>query len=158
MSRYSNYKHLLGRKYVDGKQDCYGLVMGYLKDVHSLPLKNFARPTQFWANRDFDLINNMLGHDGWQSMGLNTRNLQIGDVLIFAIHSTMANHLGVYVGNGMMIHHLYQRLSNHEAITQSWTSRLLMIVRHPDVRIEYEKKELIELLPPHVKRTLRIDS
>lgn len=158
MSRYNNYKHLIGRKYVDGKQDCYGIIRAYYQDLHNLPLKNFARPTLFWQDKSFDLIHQVMGRDRWESVGVNIRDLQIGDVLIFAIRSTTANHLAVYVGNGMMLHHAWSKLSNVESLTQSWTSRLLMIARHPDIRLEYDKKEIIELLPAHVKRTMRIDS
>ena len=158
MSRYNQYQHLLGRKYVDGKQDCYGLLIAYAKDLHGLSLKNFARPTQFWMRKDFDLISQMVQEDRWAQQGLSVRNLQIGDALIFSINSSMANHIGVYVGNGQFLHHLYQRFSSVESLTNSWTSRLLMVVRHKDIKLEYEKVEILNLIPEHVKRTLRIDS
>lgn len=158
MSRYDNYKHLLGRRYVNGKQDCYGLVVNYYKDLFGIELKNFARPDQFWFYKDFDLINNMMFEDRWKSIGLNLRNLQIGDGLVFAIMSESANHLGVYAGNGIFLHHQYQRLSKEDPLTGSWASRLLMVVRHKDVKIEREKLDILTVLPDHVKRTLRIDS
>jgi cell wall-associated NlpC family hydrolase len=155
---YDNYRHLLGRKYVDGKQDCYGLAQGYFQDVHNLPLVNFARPTQFWEVEGYDLIHDLLPPETWKSVGLNVRNLQIGDGLIFALYSKYANHLGVYVGNGMFIHHQYGRFSKEENLSGSWTSRLLLVVRHKELKLQAEKVDLITLLPNHVKRTLRIDT
>lgn len=158
MSLYDDYKHLLGRKYVDGKQDCYGLLVSYYKDNHGILLKNFARPNQYWYRRDFNLIDRMVFEDSWIAQGLNVRHLQIGDALLFAIQSQYANHIGVYVGNGMFIHHLYGRFSSAEALTDSWSSRLLMVVRHKDFKVPSERIEISTLLPGYVKRAMRIDS
>lgn len=158
MSRYDNYKHLLTRKYVDGKQDCYGLLVNYFKEVHKITLKNFARPNLFWHYKNYLLIEKMMGYDRWDTIGLNMRNLQIGDVLIFAIRSQTANHLGVYVGNGSFIHHLYGRLSKEDSLSSSWMSQVLMVARHKDLKLDREKVDYLNLLPNHVKRTLRIDS
>lgn len=155
MSLYNNYKHLLGRKYVNGKQDCYGLMMGYYQDVHKITLRNFARPDCFWHHKDFDLINDMVAQDNWKLMGLNIRNLQIGDGLFFGVQSAIPNHLGMYVGNGLMLHHLYGRFSSVENLGPSWTNRLLMIIRHRDIKIHSEKPDLTNLISEHAKRTLR---
>lgn len=155
---YEDYKHLLGRRYVNGKQDCYGLAQAYFKDTHNIDLVNFARPTRFWEVEGYDLIHDLLPPETWKSVGLNTKNLQVGDGLIFALHSKYANHLGVYVGNGLFIHHQYGRLSKEENLSGAWTSRLLLVVRHKELKINPPKVDLITLLPNHVKRTLRIDS
>ena len=71
--------------------------------------------------------------DGWEQLGLNTRQLKIGDGLVFSLISGRPNHVGMYVGNGMFIHHVWHQFSCEEALMEKWKSRLLMIVRHPEV-------------------------
>lgn len=130
---YSTYKHLIGRQYSAGKADCYGLCVDYYRDVFGLDLTNIARPEEWWLDSRMDIINDLFQVDGWENIGCNLRNLQPGDALIFALVSGKANHLGVYVGNGMFIHHLYKRMSCEESLAQKWMSRCLMVVRHANV-------------------------
>lgn len=157
MSRYSNYKHLLGIKYKAGKNDCYGLAFDLYKDVLNIKLKNFARPEGFYQHKDLQIINDLMFADRWINKGLNTKLLQFGDVLAFCIGSKegVANHLGIYVGNGMFIHHLLNRMSVEEPLLDKWKTRLLMIGRHPETKIETTPVNLEDLLPSYAKRTLR---
>ena len=158
MSLYNDYKHLEGRKYVDGKQDCYGLMINYYQDLYGLTLRNFARPSRFWDDEKFDLIGDMLLEDRWNVMGFSFRTLEVGDALAFGIRSDSPNHLGIYVGNGMILHHLYGRLSKSESLNASWGGKVLICARHKDLKQTSEKIDVLTILPPHVKRTLRINS
>lgn len=152
MSLYDSYQHLLRRPYLSGRFDCYGLARDYYKDVFGVEFTDFARPELFWQEKDLDIISNGLAHDGWQQTGLNTRHLKIGDGLVFAIASDRANHLGVYVGNGMFIHHYYKHFSTEEPLTDKWKNRLLTIVRHKNIQITRTQTNIMDLLPDHVKR------
>lgn len=154
MSPYAKYKSLLGRPYIDGRFDCYGLARDYCKLVWDIELSNFARPERWWDHKEFDLINEFLSQDGWQQRGTNLRALQIGDGLVFAVGGGKANHVGIYVGNGQFIHHFYKHFSKEEALLDKWTSRLLVVVRHPGIKVTPQKKDVMELLPEHVKRRL----
>jgi cell wall-associated NlpC family hydrolase len=91
-------------------------------------------------------------------MGANTRDLRVGDGLIFSLVHGKANHTGVYVGNGMFIHHVYKRFSSEEALVDKWKSRLLSIVRHPEVHkknsIAIPRKNLIDHLPRNIRAKL----
>lgn len=135
MSLHDHYKHLLQRPYVAGKHDCYGLVRDFVQDIYGVKLTNFARPLFFWEDPDpkMNFINQFMTHDGWEPIGLHSRNLRMGDGLIFAVRGGHANHVGVYAGNGLFLHHFYQRFSREEPFNGAWSSRLLQIVRHPDV-------------------------
>lgn len=131
---YNDYKHLIGLPYISGKQDCYGLVRTYCKDVYNLDLTNFARPDRFWDDPRMNILSDLLHVDGWEDISVSLRNLVTGDVLVFSIITGRANHLGIYVGNGLFIHHGYGRFSSEESIGQKWMSRCLGIVRHPAVK------------------------
>lgn len=155
MSSRDTYKHLLGLQYKSGSQDCYGLMRRYFKEVYNLDLLNFARPDGWWNDPEMDLITDCLTIDGWKNIGINTKALKVGDGLVFSLISGRPNHVGVYVGNGMFLHHVYQRYSSEEALLDKWTSRLLMIVRHPQVsKVNFEsrpKTDIMDLLPEHVR-------
>lgn len=152
---YASYKHLLGRPYSSGKHDCYGLVRDYYIDVFGVKIVDAARPEGWWNHPDMNLIDDFMETDGWEQLGTNTRNLKVGDGLVFSLISGKANHVGVYVGNGMFIHHVWSRYSNEEALMEKWKSRLLMVVRHPEIsRIGSElapKTNLIDILPERLR-------
>lgn len=158
MSLHDKYKHLIGLPYVSGRDDCYGLARCYYKDVFGVNLTNFARPEGWWNHQDMDLINWSVSCDGWEKIGTNTKALKIGDGLVFSLIHGKANHVGCYVGNGMFIHHVYKRFSNEEALLEKWTSRLLMIIRHPEVSKKIDglesKTDLMSILPEHVRARL----
>lgn len=155
MSAYDNYKHLIGRPYVSGRYDCYGLARAYYKDLFGITLLNFARPEGFSDTPDLNVIDNFMHCDQWQLIGVNPRNLRIGDGLILALRNGRANHVGVYVGNGHFIHHLHGRFSAEETLTPSWQHRLLNAVRHPGVTAFIDKHRTrlnaLDLLPAHVR-------
>jgi cell wall-associated NlpC family hydrolase len=44
--------------------------------------------------------------------------------------SEVENHAAVYLGNGMMLHHLYGQLSRRERWDWPWQRRTTAIVRH----------------------------
>jgi cell wall-associated NlpC family hydrolase len=150
-----SYKHLLGLPYKSGSQDCYGLAVRYFKELYNLDLLNFARPDGWWNDPDIDLINDCLQADGWENIGINIKGLKLGDALVFSLINGRANHVGIYVGNGMFIHHVYQRFSCEEALMDKWTSRLLMIVRHPEIskanHLNKPKTDAMSILPEHIR-------
>ncbi len=150
-----SYKHLLGLPYKSGSQDCYGLALRYYSEVYNLKLSDFARPDGWWNDPSMDLINECLQSDGWKNVGMNTKALKLGDGLVFSLINGRANHCGIYVGNGMFIHHVYGRFSAEEALMDKWTSRLLMIVRHPDIsksnHQNQPKTDALSILPEHIR-------
>lgn len=154
---YDEYKHLLGRRYLAGQDDCYGLAMNYYRDVYGFQLTDFARPDGWWNEPDFDLISDMIHVDKWGLKSLNPRSLKTGDGLVFSLlQAGRANHVGVYVGNGLFIHHVFGRISVEEALLPKWTSRLLMVLEHEEViqmRDQMRPKtDFLSLLPENVKR------
>lgn len=133
MALRDSYKHLLGLSYKSGQHDCYGLALRYYKEIYNVTLVNAARPENWWHEPDMDLINEFADLDGWEKIGINIRALKIGDGLVFSLITGRANHVGIYVGNGMFIHHVLNRFSTEDPLTDKWKSKLLMIIRHPEV-------------------------
>lgn len=152
---YESYKHLLGRPYISGKDDCYGLAINYYFDVYGVKIVNAARPEGWWNHPEINLLDDFMEVDKWERLGTNTRALKPGDGLVFSLITGKANHVGVYVGNGMFIHHVWNRYSCEEALLDKWTARLLMIIRHEEVaQIGMDmtpKTQMIDLLPERLR-------
>lgn len=129
---YSKYKDLLGLPYLEGNQDCYGLLRRYYALNYGLSLRNYARPLDFADS--IDLITQNFSNEGFIILDVSLDRLQIGDGLLFRLNNKrFVNHVGAFVGNGYVLHHLYQRLSSIDALTQVWKNRVVSVVRHPEV-------------------------
>ena len=154
MSLYDNYQHLLKLPYVDGKQDCYGLVRRYYHEQYGIALTNYARPIGF-DRAGLYLLTENFEREGFVHVDSSWRELELGDLLLMGIASRHANHIGIYVGNNYLLHHLYQRPSSADNLDDKWRGRTLNIIRHPDVR-EMNNRKLVQtdarlLLPPHLR-------
>ena len=83
-------------------------------------------------------------------------SLRKGDGLLFSIlGSRNLNHVGVYVGSGYFIHHLYNGMSKCESLDARWFNRISLVVRHPDITRINDNRigtvSLLDLLPPHLR-------
>lgn len=155
MSPYDDYRKYLGRPYILGLDDCYGLLVDYYREQFDLRLTNFARPEDMWV----ELIGKHLEDDGWVKKNINWRQLQPGDAMTFMVASHEVNHVGVYLGNGIFMHHLYNRLSSEDSLYPKWSERLEGVYRHPKVdeavKSKITKISLADLAPPTIKRKLQ---
>lgn len=154
MSLYNKYQHLLGLQYKAGRDDCYGLVRRFYKDEYGLSLRNYARPLDiFFSGKD--LISENFSREGFDIVDTNYRDLQLGDGLLIALGCRVMNHVSVYVGNNMILHHLHNRPSSADDLSEAWKQRTLSVVRHPFITEKNsehkERIDLLDLLPPHVR-------
>lgn len=144
MSLYDRYKDLVGIPYVEGDQDCYGLLRQYYKKSYDLELENYARPGDF-AHSGINLISDYFKDEGFELIETNLNRLQLGDVLLCQINGApLVNHVAIYVGNQMILHHLYSSLSKDEPYSTRWKSRTMSVVRHPVVT--KKNSETLEVL------------
>jgi cell wall-associated NlpC family hydrolase len=57
--------------------------------------------------------------DCWEGIGfreVKPEEMQKGDALLMAIDSNKLNHVGVYIGDQMVLHHLRGRLSSRDLL------------------------------------------
>ncbi len=128
-----SYLGLEGLPYVEGRDDCYGLLRKYYWKNYQIRLENYARPFGF-SFQGMDLINKNLEQEGFEYIDLSLNHLEIGDGLVMSIGRTpLANHVAVYVGNRMILHHLQGQKSIAENLSDRWKARVLNTVRHPKV-------------------------
>lgn len=149
-----NLQDYLGRRYLDGKHDCYGLVRDFYRKEYGLILRNYARPVGF-DHSGLLLLTDNFRREGFEIVNTPVSLLEPGDGLLMMLASRQVNHVGVYIGERKFLHHLYQRPSSAEVLDPRWQQRLSLIVRHPDVteqnRRNQPKQVFLDLLPPHLR-------
>lgn len=142
--------------YVVGKDDCYGLVRRWMKDKYDLSLTNYARPFGF-DDLGLNLLTDYFSREGFQIVSVPFNKLEIGDLLLMRLanRSGFPNHIGIYVGNGYLLHHVFGYQSKADPLSKQWTSRVIDVIRHPAVTEKnhelIEKVDLINFLPPHLR-------
>lgn len=128
---------LLSRQFIHGVYDCYGLVRDFFRKEHRILLDNCPREMGWWSHkRDDDgniitkaenlLIDGVL-NQGFVEVGII--DIKPNDVLFFKIMGRYSNHSAIYLGNDLMLHHLFGKLSCREPLGQ-YKRFLTNIFRH----------------------------
>ena len=118
---------LEGREFHFGVLDCYTLVQDWYHRTWGLVLPDFERADGFWE-RGEHLYRNGLAEAGF--VVSPTREPQVGDGLLMRVNSPeVDNHAAVYLGEGMMLHHLWGQPSRVERWDWPWQRRTTAIVR-----------------------------
>ena len=95
------------REFEYGWSDCYSLVRDY---VGSLP--DFPRELEFWKLQHSPYEENFAAC-GWGIIPI--QDAQAGDVFLMKILSPeVPNHAAVYLGEGIILHHLWGRFSRKD--------------------------------------------
>ncbi|MBD1229269.1 C40 family peptidase [Xenorhabdus griffiniae] len=116
---------LIGRPFVLGFTDCYGLIMDYYKQEHGIELPDYRVNYLWWEQGENRYIEN------WQSAGFVQVDIpQFGDVIIMQVQANVANHAGILLDGNMLLHHLYGHLSQRTPYGGYWRDRTVMILRH----------------------------
>ena len=101
---------LIGRSFRHATDDCYSLIRRWYKLEREIILPDFPRNWEWWnkkmqeeSNCQGDLYRRFFSDAGFSELdGVNPRE---GDVWLAAIRSDEPNHAGIYLDNGLTIHH-----------------------------------------------------
>lgn len=127
------YDHLIGQAFLYGVRDCYAIVRDLYRDNFGIELTNYARPND-WRSEAADLIRDLHDHDGFQMItDWKVKDLRPGDVLCMAIGESKPNHLAIYAGDNLIVHHLFGRFSTEAPYRDFFRTSTCFLARHPDV-------------------------
>lgn len=120
---------LIGREWVWGVTDCWSLVYDWYNQA-GLSLVDFERPltpAEFEADPLFERSWKLAGFE----VIADEEPLERGDFILMAIKNKHLNHCGVYIGDGMILHHLRNRLSSRD-MYGGWLAKCTgRRLRHP---------------------------
>jgi proteasome lid subunit RPN8/RPN11 len=117
---------LVGRVFIHGITDCYGLIRAYFWQELNIFLPDFPRDENWWK-QEKDLYSENFA--AWGFKRISQKEAKAGDVFLAQINSPVPNHGGVYLDNGLAIHHLAGRLSRREPIGP-WTKFITHWLRY----------------------------
>ena len=121
---------LLNRPFVWGVFDCYSLIRDYYKLTYNIELPNVPREDEWW-NKGEDLYLDHLKPAGFREIQMHEAKPGDGWLLRF-LGSGKLNHAGLLVEDGLILHHLPQRVSRRES-AGIWARGADMWVRHEAV-------------------------
>ncbi|MDN5450627.1 MAG: C40 family peptidase [Enterobacterales bacterium] len=118
---------LVGRAFVLGHTDCWGLVMSYFRQTHGIVLNDYRVDYPWWESGSENLY-----LDNWYECGFREFSgpPQSGDMVIMQVSAPVANHAGILLDDGMLLHHMYGMLSQRVPYGGYWKDRTVKIVRH----------------------------
>lgn len=150
-----HYDNLIGREYVDGKHDCYGILRDFYSQNFDIILPNYARPKDWW-NMDMDLYMERYHKNGFRSIDVLPSEYQIGDVFLISYMSKVGNHVGILVDNGKILHHFTNRLSSVDPYRGIWKNNTIAVMRHKDVVIPVNQTvgQLVDYVSPSTRRKI----
>lgn len=117
---------LVGRQFSHGVLDCYALIRDHYAQALRIALPDFERADNWWHRGGNLYIEN------FQRAGFSvvSGEPQANDVLLMQVQSKVPNHGAVYLGDGMILHHLHGRLSCREPFGGYWQKHCTHILRH----------------------------
>ncbi len=118
----------LERPYAFGVLDCWSLVRDYYRREFDIALGDYPRVESFWAKGlDFFGLN-------WQAENLvkvNGQEPQVGDLFFIQTDGGgVINHVAIYIGNELILHHCHGRLSRRDVYGGYWHKHTVLHLRH----------------------------
>lgn len=118
----------LERPYAFGVLDCWSLVRDYYRREYGMKLGDYPRIERFWAE-GFNFFGENWKKEGFRQ--LIDEEPQPGDLFLIQTDSTgNPNHIAIYIGNEMILHHCHGRLSRRDIYGGYWQKHTTHHLRH----------------------------
>ena len=87
----------------------------------------------------------------FKERGLCPTTFKEGDILAFRIGTDLVNHVGVYLGNKLFLHQMFNAQPREENLDDRWLRRLYMAHYHVDVPVVKKKLNILDVMPNYLK-------
>lgn len=135
----------VGTPFVDGSDDCYGLIRRFYKEEFNIELKDYEREFGWW-NEGKNLYMDNFRKEGFYLLD-DLDELQYGDICLIALSSPVASHGAIYVGENKILHHIQNHPSSIDRYMGIFRNYTLARIRHKSLskqrKVEYEFNENI---------------
>lgn len=122
---------LIGRPFVLGATDCWGLMLEWHHQYGIVLDDPRPEPDYPWwqSGKEQRYTADSLAASGFEMQNETTA----GSVIVMQVQAPVANHAGLILPDGMMLHHLYGQLSGRTIYGDYWRERTWYICRHKDL-------------------------
>lgn len=132
MARYEPEEYeapLVGRAFAHGILDCYTLIRDYYQRTLNITLPDFHRDDKWWE-RGEDLYMQQFREAGFEPI---IGAIREHDVVLMQMRSEVVNHGAVYIGDGLILHHMYGRLSTRDVYGGFFQEVTRIVIRHREL-------------------------
>lgn len=123
---------LVGRTWSHGTLDCWALVRDWYARELGVALPSPPRADGWWNDGHSDLYAEAaMQKEGFRKLAPD-ETLLPGDVILMQIRARngVPNHAAVYLGDGLMLHHLAGRLSSRDVYGGYWQEMTHRVMRY----------------------------
>lgn len=117
----------LERPYVEGQFDCYSLIRDYYWREFAIDLRDYPR-VESDGTHGRKLFAARYKDEGF--VQLIDQEPQIGDVFLIQTTSSVPEHMAVFIGDEMIMHHCHDRLSRRDIYGGYWLFHTSHHLRH----------------------------
>lgn len=118
------------QEFVFNAQDCLSLAADYAYQTYGVRLPEHPRDW-YWLQNNEDLIERNYKSWGFRKVPLN--KARAGDWVLFKIGSKQVNHIGVFLGDNQLLHHLVNRLSGVDELGR-WSKFIHCVIRYKGIK------------------------
>jgi proteasome lid subunit RPN8/RPN11 len=112
---------LVGRAWCHGVLDCWALCRDWYARERGVDLPDPHRDDNWWADGSTDLYNDSALADA-SFARVSLSELAPGDLILMQVRSKnrVPNHAAIYLGDGLILHHMHGRLSSRDVYGGYW--------------------------------------
>ena len=132
-----SHKNLLpyeGRQYRLNVADCYRLAKDFYQREFGITLNSYTADQSYLRLAINVQVRNTMLLQYVQNGFEQVANPQFGDGILISSGNNLnaPEHVAIYLGNDMLLHHYASKLSCTQPYSQFWKARTVMIVRHKE--------------------------
>lgn len=116
----------VGRTYVASILDCYSLIRDYYAREFAIELRDYERRDRWWERRE-NLYEKNFKAEGFVKV---IDAPQVGDIFLMQIRAQEPNHGAIYIGDGEILQHMYQRMSSRDMYDGYFQENTCATLRH----------------------------